>query len=69
MSKRKSNTQITAATNKKSLRDITSVDKDLGFKMTVGKASQTEQIKIVEDNFFEDETNHYLLLELIANDL
>ena len=36
--------------------------------MTADKASQTEQIEIVED-FFEDETNHYLLLELIANDL
>ena len=30
---------------------------------------QTEEIEIVEEDFFEDETNHYLLLELIANDL
>ena len=69
MSKRKSNTEITVTTNKKSLRDITAVDKDLGFTLTVDKASQTEQIEIVEEHFFEDETNHYLLLELIANDL
>ena len=69
MSKRKSNTEITVTTNKKSLQDITSVDKDLGLKMTADKASQTEQIEIIEEHFFEDETNHYLLLELIANDL
>ena len=69
MSERKSNTEITVATNKKSLRDITSVDKDLGIKLTVDKASQTEQIEIVEEDFFEDETSHYLLLERIANDL
>ena len=69
MPKRKSNTEITVTTNKKSLRDITGVDKDLGLKMTADKASQTEQIEIVEEDFFEDETNHYLLLELIANDL
>ena len=64
---RKSNTEITVTTNKKSLRDTTGVEKDLGLKMTADKASQTEQIEIVQD-FFEDETNHYLLLELIAND-
>ena len=69
MSKRKSKTEITVTTNKKSLKDITGVDKDLGLKMTADKASQTEQIEIVEEDFFEDETNHYLLLELIANDL
>ena len=69
MSKRKSNTEITVATHKKSLKDITGVDKDLGLKMTADKASQTEQIEIVEEDSFEDETNHYLLLELIANDL
>ena len=69
MSKRKSNTEITVTTNKKSLRDITGVDKDLGLKKTADKASQTEQIEIVEEDCFEDETNHYLLLELIANDL
>ena len=69
MSKQKSNTEITVTTNKKSLRDITGVDKDLGLKMTVDKGCQTEQIKIVEEDIFEDETNHYLLLELIANDL
>ena len=67
MSKQKSNTEITVTTNKKSLRDTTGVDKDLGLKMTADKASQTEQIEIVEKDFFEDETNHYLLLELIAN--
>ena len=37
--------------------------------MAADKASQIEQIEIVEEDFFEDETNHYLLLELIANDL
>ena len=68
MSKRKSNTEITVTTNKKSLKDITGVDKDLGLKMTGDKASQTEQIEIVEEDFFEDERNYYLLLELIAND-
>ena len=69
MSKRKSNTEITVITNKKSLRDILGVDKDLGLKTTADKGCQTEQIKIVEEDFFEDETNHYLLLELIANNL
>ena len=69
MSTRKSNPEITITRNKKSLRDITGVDKDLSLKMTADKASQTEQIEIVEEDFFEDETNHYLLLELIANDL
>ena len=69
MSKRKSNTEITVTTNKMSLKNITGVDKDLGLKMTADKASQTEQIEIVEEDFFEDERNHYLLLELIANDL
>ena len=69
MSKRKSNTEITVTTNKKSLRDIMGVYKDLGLKMTVDKASQTEQTEIVEEDFFEDETNHYLLLELMVNDL
>ena len=69
MSKQKSNTEITVATNKESLKDITGIDKDLGLKTIADKASQTEQIKIVEEDFFEDETNHYLLLELIANDL
>ena len=69
MSKRKSKTEITMTTNKKPLRDITGVDKNLDLKMTTDKASQTEQIEIVEEDFFEDETNHYLLLELIANDL
>ena len=52
MSKRKSNTEIAVTTNKKSLRDITGVDKDLGLKMTTNKASQTEQIEIVEEDFF-----------------
>ena len=37
--------------------------------MTADKVSQTEQIEIVEEDFFEDETNYYLQLELIANDL
>ena len=69
MSKQKSNTEITVTTNKMLLRHMTAVDKDLGLKMTADKASQTEQIEIVEEDFFEDETNHYLLLELIANDL
>ena len=69
MSKRKSNTEIIVTTNKKSLKDITGVDKDLGLKITAGKASQTEQIEIVEDDFSEDGRNNYLLLEVIANDL
>ena len=51
------------------MKDITGVDKDLGLKTTADKESQTEQTEIVEEDFFEDETNHYLLLELIANDL
>ena len=53
MSKRKSNTEITVTTNKKSLRDITAVDEDLGLKMTADKASQTEQIQIVEEDFLK----------------
>ena len=61
MSKRKLSIEVTVTTNKKSLRNITGVNKDLGLKMTVDKASQTEQIEIVEEDFFEDETNHYLL--------
>ena len=69
MLKRKSNTEITVTTNKKSLRDITGIDKDLGLKMTADKGCETEQIETFEEDFFEDETNHYLLLELIANDL
>ena len=69
MSKRKLNTEITVTTNKKSLKDITGIDKDLGLKTTADKACQTEPIEIVEEDFFEDETNHYLLLELIANAL
>ena len=59
MSKRKSNTEITVTTNKKSLKDITGVDKDLDLKRTADKVSETEQIEIVEEDFFEDETNHY----------
>ena len=66
MPKRKSNTEIAIVANKKSLKDITGVDKDLGLKMTADKGCQTEQIEIVD---FEDETNHYLLLKLIANNL
>ena len=51
------------------MKDITGVDKDLGLKTTADKESQTEKTEIVEEDIFEDETNHYLLLELIANDL
>ena len=69
MSKRKSNTEITVTANKKSLKDITGIDKDLGLKTTADKGCQTKQIEIIEEDFFEDEANHYLLLELIANDL
>ena len=61
MPKRKLNTEITITANKKSLKNITGIDKDLSLKTTADKGCQTEQIK--------DETNHYLLLELIANDL
>ena len=52
MSKRISNTEITV-TNKKSLKDITGKDKGLGLKMTADKASQTEQIEIVEEDFLK----------------
>ena len=69
MPKRKSNTEITITANKKSLKDITGLDKDLGLKTTADKGCQTKQIKIIEEDFFEDEANHYLLLELMANDL
>ena len=70
MPKRKSNTEITVTANKKSLKDITVIDKDLGLKTTADKASQIQQIEIAEEDFFfEDEINHCLLLELIANDL
>ena len=69
MPKRKPGTEITVTSNKKLLKDITGIDKDLGLKMTADKASQTEEIEIIEEDFFEDKTNHYLLLELIASDL
>ena len=69
MSRRKSNTEITVTTNKKSLKDITGIDKDLGLKTAADKASRTDQIEIVEEDFFEDETNHYLMLQLKANDI
>ena len=52
MSKRISNTEITV-TNKKSLKDITGVDKGLGLKITADKASPTEQIEIVEEDFLK----------------
>ena len=61
MSKRKSNTEIAITKNKKSLRDITGVDKDLGLKMAADKVSEIEQMEIVEDDFFEDEIIHCLL--------
>ena len=41
MPKQKSNTEITVTTNKKSLKDITGIDKDLDLKTTANKASQT----------------------------
>ena len=69
MPKRKSNTEITVTANKKSLKDITGIDKDLGLKTTTDKGCQIKKIEIVEEDFFEDETNHYLLLELKANNL
>ena len=69
MPKRKSNTEITVIANKKSLKDITGIDKDLGLKTTADKGCQTEQIEIIEKGFFDYEPNHYLLLELIANGL
>ena len=69
MPKRKSDTKSSKASNKKSLTDSTGIDKDLGMKMTADKGCQTEKIEIIEEGFFEDETNHYLLLELIASDL
>ena len=69
MPKRRSNTEITVIIYKKLLKDITGIDKDLGLKTTADKGCQTEQIEIVEEDFFEDETNHDLLLELIAKDL
>ena len=69
MPKQKSNMEITVTANKKSLKDITGIYKDLGLKTTADKGCQTEQTEIVEEDFFEDETNCYLLLELITNDL
>ena len=53
MSKRKSNTEITVTANKKSLKDITGIDKDLGLKKTADKGCQTEEIEIVEDAFLK----------------
>ena len=47
MSKRKSNTEITVTANKKLLKDITGVDKDLGLKTTADTASQTEKVMMV----------------------
>ena len=37
--------------------------------MTADKGCQTEQTEIVEEDFFEDKTKYYLLLELIVNNL
>ena len=75
MPKRKSNIAVTIITNKKSLKDITSIDKglagidkDLGIVKTVDKESQTTEFTNA-DGFFEDERNHYLLLEIVANTL
>ena len=61
MSKRKSDKKSSEPSNKKCLTDITGIDKDLGMNMTTDKGCQTKEI--------EDETNPYLLLELIASDL
>ena len=41
MPKRKSNTEIDVTANKKSLKDITGIDKDLGLKTTADKGCQT----------------------------
>ena len=68
MSKQKSDTKSSEPSNKKCLTDITGIDKDLGMNMTTDKGCQTKEIEIIEESFFEDETNHYLLLELIASD-
>ena len=65
--KRKPNTKISEPSNKESLKDITGIDKDLDMVMTADKGCQIVKIKIIEGGFFEDETNHYLLLELIAS--
>ena len=72
MPKRKSNTEVKIITNKKSLKDITGIDKDFtGIDKdltTADKESQTVEF-LNSDGFFEDETNHYLLLEIVANKL
>ena len=62
-------TKSSEPSNEKSLTDITGIDKDLAMKMAADKVCQTEKIEIIEEGFFEEETNHYLLLELIASDL
>ena len=69
MPKRKSNTEITVISKKKTLTDITGIDKDLGLTKTADKGSQTETIDFANDRFFDDETNYYILLEIVANEL
>ena len=55
--------------NKKSLSEITSVTSDLLEIMNVDKESQTETKEIFEKDVFIDETNHYLLLDKITDNL
>ena len=68
MPKQKSNTGVTIITNKISLKDITGIDKDLGIIMTADKESQAIEFNN-SDAFFKDETNLYILLEIVANKL
>ena len=69
MPKRKSSKKIDNKPKKISLKDITGIDGDLGITTTAEKESQTETIEFNNNSLFEDEANHYLLLEIIANDL
>ena len=72
MLKRKSKTEVTIITNKKSLKDIAGTDKDLtGIEKDLTTANKESQAVEFGNpgGFFEDETNHYLLLEIVANKL
>ena len=69
MPKRKSSEKIDNKPKEISLKDITGIGEDLGITTTAEKESQTETSEFNNNSLFEDETNHYLLLEIIANDL
>ena len=69
MPKRKSSEKIDNKPKEISLKDITGIGEDLGITTTAEKESQTETSEFNNNSLFEDETNHYLFLEIIANDL